>query len=511
MTQRHVRLISKPANHLKPLAMALVIAAFCLAAAQVSSAQVFSTLVSFDQTNGANPDYGALVQGINGNLYGTAENGGERTTYGIIFEISDTGAFTPLYRFCSLSNCLDGRNPFGGLVLGDDGNFYGTTTYGGAYSTSGTIFKLTPAGKLTTLHSFCAHTDVGGFCTDGAFPDAAPVQANNGYFYGTTSEGGGPNGNYGVVYKISSSGSFATVYRFCSLTGCTDGADPVAGLILGTDGNLYGTASSGGAYGGGTVYKITPEGAMTILYNFCAHRSNGECPDGAQPRTTLVQASNGNFYGTTGIGGAITTCGFDNSGCGTIFEITSAGAFSTVYNFCSEAGCDDGSYPNALVLGTDGNFYGTAGVGGIGNRGTVFQFTPAGALTVYYSFCTTTGCTDGAGPVAGLVQSTNGAFYGTTYEGGTNNIGTVFLQSVGLDSFVETVPGSRPVGGSVIILGNNLTGSSSVTFNGTAAAFTILSNTEIKATVPTGATTGPVEVVTTGGTLTSNAAFQVQP
>jgi uncharacterized repeat protein (TIGR03803 family) len=517
--QPHMRFIFAPESNQKLQAtrrprmgkIASLAIMFCLATVIAAPAQVFSTLASFDQTNGAAPEYGSLVQGPNGSLYGTTLNGGGKSTPGTIFAISQAGQLTPIYRFCSQTNCLDGRNPFGGLVLGDDGNFYGTTTYGGAYFSSGTIFKLTPAGKLTTLYNFCQHTDVGGFCTDGSFPYGALLQGTNGNFYGTTSEGGGPEGNYGTVFEVTAAGKFNTLYRFCALTECADGADPVAGLIQGTDGNFYGTTEGGGIDNGGTVFKITPQGQLTTLYSFCSNIVNGNCTDGSEPMAALIQASNGNFYGTTSAGGAIASCGFANTGCGTIFEITSAGALTTLYNFCSEGGCDDGDYPHALVQATDGNFYGTAGGGGIGDRGTIFQFTPAGALKVFYNFCTTQNCTDGAGPAAGLVQSTNGAFYGTTNSGGTDNDGTVFLQSAGLGAFVATVPTSRKVAQSVLILGDNLTGTTSVSFNGTAATFSVVSNTEIKTTVPAGATTGTVQVITPSGTFSSNVAFQVQP
>jgi len=196
---------------------------------------------------------------------------------------------------------------------------------------------------------------------------------------------------------------------------------------------------------------------------------------------------------------------------GTVFKITLSGALTTLYSFCSQTGCTDGSNANALVQATDGDFYGTTYSGGANNQGTIFKITPSGALTTLYSFCSQTGCTDGQNPVAGLVQATNGKFYGTTPIGGTLGEGTVFSLSVGLGPFVETRPTSGMVGEVVKILGTDLTNATSVSFNGAGAVFEVVSSSEITATVPTGATTGRVQVITPRGTLTSNVPFRVLP
>jgi uncharacterized repeat protein (TIGR03803 family) len=236
----------------------------------------------------------------------------------------------------------------------------------------------------------------------------------------------------------------------------------------------------------------------------------------------LMQASNGNLYGTALIGGD-TVNAYCETGCGTIFQVTPADQVSPLYSFCSKSNCTDGIYPyGALIQATDGNFYGTTTAGGAypgyceGGCGTLFEMTSAGQLTTLYNFCAQGKCGDGSGPYAALLQATNGMFYGTTYFGGTGNAcrdgcGTVFSLSVGLSSFIETVPPTAKAGANVIILGNDLTGTTSVSFSGTAAAFTVVSRTEITATVPTGAKTGEVEVTTPSGTLKSNAAFQVMP
>jgi uncharacterized repeat protein (TIGR03803 family) len=211
-----------------------------------------------------------------------------------------------------------------------------------------------------------------------------------------------------------------------------------------------------------------------------------------------VQDSKGNFYGTTYDGGT--------AGDGTAFEISAAGTLTTIYSFCSQSGCSDGSTPEAgLMQGTDGNFYGTTAFGGPNGYGTVFSLTAGGALTTLHQFDRT----DGSNPVGGLFQATNGTFYGTTYEGGTNQDGTVFSVGAGLKPFVATVPTSGKVGTVVVILGTNLKGSTKVTFNGKSAKFKVVSKSEITTTVPKGAKTGTVEVKTPKGTLKSNVVFRV--
>jgi uncharacterized repeat protein (TIGR03803 family) len=328
-------------------------------------------------------------------------------------------------------------------------------------------------------------------------------------FYGTTTEGGAYG--KGTVFQFNPNGTLTTLYSFCPESSCTDGAVPEAGLIQATDGNLYGTTWAGGAFGGGTVFEITPGGTPSTaatLYSFCAQSG---CPDGVAPTAGLIQAANGDLYGTTSGGGAY--------GNGTAFHITptvGAGSFRTLYSFCGYSGCPYGqTVGDGLVQGTDGNFYGTTLYGG---AGTIFSIAPTGALTTLYDFCSQSGCTDGYYPEAPLVQATNGSFYGTALAGGNTSAcsggcGTVFMLSVGLGPFVETQSGSGAVGAAVAILGNNLAGATSVTFNGTAAVFTVNpTGTAISTTVPASATTGTVQVVTASGTkLSSNVPFQVLP
>jgi uncharacterized repeat protein (TIGR03803 family) len=466
---------------------------FCLAVAVASSATTFTTLASFHGTNGDRPYFVALVQGTDGNLYGTTSGGGVNGE-GTVFSITPAGTLTTLYSFCSQTNCSDGYFPYAGLVQASNGSFYGTTGLGGA-NDEGTVFEITPAGALTTLYSFCSQTN----CTDGELPEAGLVQAANGDFYGTTVSGG--TFNEGTVFRITPSGTLTTLYSFCSQPGCTDGYFPYAGLVQASNGNFYGTTGNGGANGFGTLFEITPTGTLTTLHSFC---SETDCSDGETPHAALIQAANGNFYGTTQYGGA--------SSGGTVFEITAAGKLTTLYSFCSETNCTDGETPEAgLVQASNGKFYGTTEDGGASSGGTLYEITPAGSLTTLYSFCFQTDCTDGDLPFGGLAQATNGTFYGTTYAGGANSEGAVFSLTVGLGPFVQMLQVAGKVGASVIILGTDLTGATGVSFSGTAAKFTVVSATEITTTVPAGATTGTVSVTTPGGTLDSNVKFRVLP
>jgi len=244
------------------------------------------------------------------------------------------------------------------------------------------------------------------------------------------------------------------------------------------------------------IYKLTPAGKLTTLYTF----ASGVIPSG------LIQATDGDFYGTTYNGGA--------NSLGQAFKITSTGTFTTLYSFCEKASCTDGADPEGGVIqGNDGNFYGVAGEGGANGSGTlggtVYQLTPAGVLTTLYNFCSQPDCADGSNPVAPPVQGTDGNFYGLAGPSGGGHNGVIYKLTTGLTPFVKPVPTSGKVGTNVTILGDNLTGSTAVTFNGTAATFTVVSATEITATVPTGATTGNIEVTTPTATLSSNVPFRV--
>ncbi len=388
---------------------------FFAAGAINSPAQTLTNLISFNWNDGANPAYGSLMQASDGNIYGTTRAGGSLAGgdcgsggCGTIFKITPDGTLTTFYIFCSLANCIDGAVPQAGLIQATDGSLYGTTYEGGADG-YGTVFKITLAGTLTTLYnfSFCANE-----CQDyPANPNSDLVQATNGNFYGTTVYGGGSNA--GTVYEITPAGVLTALYSFCSLANCIDGANPVAGLIQTASGSLYGTTQYGGAGGScvgscGTVFEITPSGAFAVVHSF-------DSADGGNPLDGLLQASNGDLYGTTFGGGA--------NSSGTVFVINPEGVLSTVYNFCAQTFCTDGASPyGGLIQGTDGDFYGTTYYGGDYGQGSVFRLTPGGAVTTLLSF----DGTNGAYPYAGLLQARNGDLYGTAISGGADTYGTVF-------------------------------------------------------------------------------------
>jgi uncharacterized repeat protein (TIGR03803 family) len=448
-----------------------------------AQAQTFTNLANFNGTNGEYPYYGSLIQATNGAYYGTTNQGGKYGG-GTVFKVAPAGKLSDIYSFCAMTNCKDGQYPWSSLLLGSDGNFYGTTNVGGSHG-SGTVFKMTLGGKLTTLYSFCpAHG-----CTDGQYP-VGLMQASNGNFYGTTSNAGANGG--GTIFEISPAGKFKLLYSFCS--NC-HGYAPRSGPMQASNGNLYGTTYLGGSQNGGVVYEITTAGVFKVLYNFCLKNN---CADGQNPFGGLIQGSNGSLYGATGSGGA--------NGYGEVFEITSTNEFIVLHSFDNT----DGAYPqSALLQASDGNFYGTTSQsGGSSGAGTIYEITSGGVFSSLYSFCPPSRCT---GYYAGyaLAQASDGTLIGTTTNGGGNFQGNVFSYSTGLGPLVETVPVAAKVGKRVIILGNGLTGSTSVTFNGSPATFTVESDTYITATVPTGATTGPVSVTTPIGTLKSNPVFQV--
>lgn len=472
---------------------------------QSARAAALTTLYNFcskaDCTDGSLAN--GLIQGFDGNIYGTTLEGGTHCLgCGTVFKLTPSGKLSTLHSFCSAAGCTDGQNPTG-LIQGTDGQLYGTTFSGGTHGNNGTVFKITPSGTLTTLYSMFKIS---------RYPDRPLLQEANGNFYGN-SAGGGLAFN-GSIYKTTPSGKVATLYSFCLQSGCPDGSLPNR-LIQASNGSLYGTTAEGGilnsscSLGCGTVFEIS-KGSLTTLYSFC---SQSGCPDGQFSLSELVQATDGNFYGTTNRGG-------EHGDNGTVFMITPTGTLTTLYSFCSQTNsqgdCLDGASPIAgLIQSTDGNLYGFTQYGGANSAscnlgcGTVFKITPAGTLTTLYSFCSHSNCTDGYAPGT-LIQDTDGNFYGTTSGGGANNGGSVFRLSVGVGPFVKTQTSFAEVGAAIKILGTELAGSTAVTFNGTPAKFKVVSASEIITTVPAGAATGFVEVATPDGTLTSNGEFVVK-
>jgi uncharacterized repeat protein (TIGR03803 family) len=377
-----------------------------------------TTLYSFTNgDDGANPQAG-LVLGNDGYFYGTTFNGGVNS-HGTLFKISINGALTSLYSF---TDGADGSNPGAGLIQGSDGNFYGTTQNGGRPALgapAGTVFQLNSKGALTNLYSFNVDFPGGN---EGSYPVAGLVQGSDGFFYGTTLDGGtygfsnsGTNG-YGTVFRIDANGALTNLYDF---SGGNDGANPASALVQGSDGFFYGTTQIGGFNNSGTVFRFnpnatTPGEVLTQLYSFTGGN------DGSGPLGTLVQGSDGYLYGTTASGGT--------NSSGTAFKVSTNGALTSLHSF---SGGDDGANPLAgLAGGSDGNFYGTTQSGGTnGGEGTVFKISAKGSFTSLYSF---SGGNDGSNPQASLVQGKDGSFYGTTFNGGQDGVGTVFRLTVAL-------------------------------------------------------------------------------
>ncbi len=319
--------------------VACILFVFCAATAIASPAQVLTTLHSFDSSDGAYPDRG-VIQTSDATFYGTTPWRGAGCWgdgCGTVFKMTPNGTLTTLHLF----DYSDGAHPTG-LILASDGGFYGTTYEGGA-NDFGTVFAMAPDGELFPLYSFCSQPQ----CLDGEYPTDGLIQANDGTFYGTTSYGGTYQGCYGqgcgTVFQITPAGALTTVHLFV----CNEGGGP-SGLVQASDGNFYGTtAYCGGAYGYGTVFKMTPTGTLTLLHSF--NGSDGDSGNG------LVQASDGNFYGTTYSGGAY--C----EPCGTVFRITPSGSLTVLHSF---NGTDGASPSSALIQASDGNFYGTTYAGG---------------------------------------------------------------------------------------------------------------------------------------------------
>lgn len=491
----------------------------------------------------------AIAQGRDGNLYATATNGGSSNN-GAFFYVKPSGTLDLIYSF----DFDPGNNPYSGVTLGTDGNYYGTTENNA--EGPGTIYKITPAGVATALHTF-ANTG------DGACPWAVPIEATNGLYYGTTTSfcnsdstiykitsagvlttlytftGGnnvtaplvqGTDGNFygvtqsggasndGVIYKMTPAGVVTILHTFAG----SDGAEAYVGLIQATDGNFYGATFSGGTSNAGVAYKITPAGVYTVLHNF-----NGST-DGSGPASSLVQASNGKLYSVTLTGGS--------SGDGTIYSLTTTGTFAVLFNF---DGANGSSAESPMRQNTNGVLYGETKTGGdlslCGSGCGVFYSFNVGAPA--FAGLVSTAADQGA--KVGIlgqgfssssvvkfdgVQATTIAVTGTTFISATIPAGaltgpvtvktgtTTLTSDVTfrvLPTFPSFSPTSGPVGQVVTLTGTGLTQTMKVTFNNKSAAFTVVSDTEVTATVPTGATTGKIAITTKGGSVTGATSFTV--
>lgn len=447
-----------------------------IAVASAAHAQVYTKLYDLGTNPGdpLNPAWmGLFAQGRDGNLYSTTQGGGQKA-FGAIFRLTPSGTMSVLYSF---QNGTDGVFPNSGLTLGTDGSLYGTTPAGGNPG-YGTIFKITTSGVFTVLHSFNGNTE-------GVQANAPPIQGPDGNFYGTTGNGGGQV--TGTVYKMTPSGTLTVIYTF---------GGPLRypnALVLGTDGNFYGTAGGGSANPYGAIFRITPAGKLTLLHSF--NNDDGRAPLGA-----IIQASDGNFYGTTRGGGP--------DGLGVIYKITAGGTFTVIHEFHETDGFGYSPF-SGLVQATDGKLYGTT----IGPaHGLLYQVTTGGTYSVVHIL----NGADGQSPQVTPFPHTSGTFYGDTAAGGTGNIGCItcgvlYSLDMGLGPFVSIVNWMGKVGQTIEILGQGLTGTTKVSFNGTSASFKVVSDTYLTATLPVGAKTGFVKVTTPGGVRTSNRKFLVLP
>lgn len=376
------------------LAFALVVLTVSV---QQGQAQTYSLLYSFSGApDGENP-YASLTVDMKGNLYGTTSAGGSSKACpigcGTVFQLDISGKETVLR---SLTNAQGGSSPRSALYRDSAGFLYGTS-YEGGIPGAGTVFKLGARGNETVLHNFTGDSD-GGYPYAGVIRDAA------GNLYGTTQLGGGTCWNYmgcGTIFKIAETGTFSVLYTF---TGQNDGEFPVGGLILDASGNLYGTTATGSVFGCGAIFKLDTADTLTVLYSF------GGQPDGCSPGASLIQDANGDFFGTTGVGGVY--------GYGTVFRLDSTGKETVLYSF---SGNQDGANPSyaGVVRDAKGTLYGTTLQGGTNGFGTVFKLDSAGKETVIHSF---SGGNDGMMPYGGLISDSAGNLYGATSLG----VGTVF-------------------------------------------------------------------------------------
>jgi uncharacterized repeat protein (TIGR03803 family) len=424
-------------------------------------AQTVTNVVNFNGANGASPFIVTLAQGRDGKLYGTTYSGGANGLGAVVRINLSTGSSVVLHSF----DGTNGSYPGAGLTLATDGNYYGTTVYGGS-ADIGVLYKITAAGTYTVLHQF-----TGG--SDGSYPYGPPIEARDGSLYGTTS--GVPNSNASTIYKLTRSGSYSVVYTFDQVTS----GNSAYGLTQGSDGLLYAAPDIGGADGCGTIVKVTILGVLKATHPFTCR--NG----GAQPVGIPAQASDGNYYGTTLVGG---------TGGGVLYKLTPAFGVSILHDFSGT----DVKPQGTLVQGTDSNLYGTS-------ESALYSWSLSGAYSTLYTF------TVNPFNSGGLVQHTNGLFYGAASSAGAYSLGFIYSLNMGLGPFVTFVHAQGKIGATAQILGQGLTGTTSVTFNGIAASFAVVSDTYLSAVVPSGAATGPVVVTTPGGTLTSNKNFTVSP
>jgi uncharacterized repeat protein (TIGR03803 family) len=395
-----------------------------------------TVLYSFTGGNDGGSPYAGLVRDPAGNFYGVTESGGNGV--GVVFKVDTSGQETVLHSF---TGGADGSYP-NGLIRDPTGNLYGTTTEGGGASGAGVVFKIDQSGNETVLYSF-----MGG--NDGGFSDAGVIRDLQGNLYGTTSGGGALRA--GVVFKVDRSGNETVLYSF---TGGNDGGSPYAGLVRDPAGNFYGTTAFGGASGLGVAFKVDPSGNETVLHTF----TRG--PEGNQPDLAgVILDAFGNLYGTNAFGGA--------GGQGAVYKLDPSGNATVVYAF---PGDTDGQYPynNGVILGSDGQLYGTTALGGKTGDGVVYQLNVDGNESVLYSLATLT-ANGFARPTGGVIRDSKGNLYGTTFIGQADvgyGYGVVYKVdasgcSTVLHNFTNGPDGANPYGGVILDSKGNLYGTAS--------------------------------------------------
>ena len=471
---------------LRQASVAVLVLAVVFAKPGIMTAQSYTPIHDFNcKTEGCNPKYpDILAQGRDANLYATMPIGGtsnDGTAFGID---PDADLLVSMYTF-------DGANgvmPRGGLTLGTDGNFYGTTYAGGLGF--GTIFKITMGSTpmITTLYTFTGTNGTSCPTTgkpDGGNPYGAPIQGSDSNFYGVTSRG--------TAYKITPAGKFTPL---CSSSSPLIPFGSRAPVVQASDGNFYGTSTSGN----GTVFRFSPSGVVKIVYPFSGS-------DGSGPIGPLIQASDGNLYGTTASGVP--------SASGEVFRLTTSGTLKILYPFDKNNNKTFGYSPNAGVIeATDGNLYGSTQYGGdttcsVAGCGVLFKLTKSGTYKVLHTF----GSSEPSQPQATQTQHTNGKLYGlvngpvSNYSGG----GRLYSLDLGLAPFARLRTTSGKPGQTVEILGDGLTGTTSVKFGTGASSFIVVSDTYLTAVVPVTGTTGSVTVTTPSSTLKSSKIFKVVP
>jgi len=409
--------------------------------AQSTPPSALEVIHRFESDNTPYPTYptGTLVQGPDGGLYGVAPGGG-LYGYGAVYRVDpSTGQFGLLHSFgagaSSAAASVDGANPFVGLIVGPDGSLYGTSQQAGP-ALNGTVFRLTLTGELTTLVAF---DYVGG----APFMPNGPVSLGpDGNFYGTTDGGG--TGGAGTVFKLTPSGALTVLHSFPS--DGSEGVDLRGSMLATADGSVYGTTSLGGAhpsFGTGTVFKIAPDGTFTTLHYF-PYSASDTLPG-------LTVGPDGNFYGVS------QTENF-------AYSITPDGVYTVLHQFRCSCGTPDGFLPaGPLTLASDGNFYGITSLGGTSNEGTIFRMTPRGVVTPMHSFTDD----DGGAPTGGIIEGADGYLYGAT-SGAFGRKPTVYRFALPISAAVAQLTASS-ADGSVNLTWSAIRGAASYNvYQGTA-------------------------------------------